>query len=210
MATTVRSGAIYGIGTYGVSRYGVSNVAYTPDGVAGVATSDSGVVITGDANHVVVSLVSPTIVGSVGVVGVAVTNVTGVQASALLNDNVSFSLGCRFSVNGVAATGVVGTTTVVAKATTLLSGVSATGFVDSLTIAADANTDLTGVEASFSIGEVDVRSINRIPVDGIVATGAVGDMVVVADANTLLTGIATQALLGSELLQPITFMNSSV
>ena len=59
------------------SCYGVSNVAYVPDGVASVATSNSGVNITGDANHVVVSLVSPAIVGSVGVVGVAVTSIVG-------------------------------------------------------------------------------------------------------------------------------------
>ena len=71
MATTTRSGAIYGIGTYGTSLYGKSNVAYVPDGVQGVATSDSGVVISGDANHVVVSLVAAGATGSVGVVGVA-------------------------------------------------------------------------------------------------------------------------------------------
>ena len=72
MATTTRSGAIYGIGIYGTSVYGVSNVAHVPDGVVSVATSDSGVVIEADANHVVVSLVSPAVIGSVGVVGIAV------------------------------------------------------------------------------------------------------------------------------------------
>ena len=81
MATTTRSGAIYGIGVYGTSRYGISNVAYIPDGLQGSATSDSGVVISGDANHVVVSLVAAGATGSVGVVGVAVTSLVGVEAT---------------------------------------------------------------------------------------------------------------------------------
>lgn len=112
MATTVRSGAIYGIGVYGVARYGKSNVAYTPDGLQAVATSDSGVVISGDANHVVVSLVSPAAVGSVGVVGVAITNVSGVSATAYLNAAVTLSLGCKFSISGVFATGNIGNVTI--------------------------------------------------------------------------------------------------
>jgi len=51
--------------------------------------------------------------------------------------------------------------------------------------------------ATCSVGQVDVRSINRIPVDGLVVTGAVGDVVVVANANTSLSVEAAQSLLGS-------------
>jgi hypothetical protein len=116
MSTTVRSGAIYGIGTYGAVRYGVSSVAYTLDGVQATVTSDSGVIITGDANHVVVSLVSPAVVGSVGVVGVAVTSVVGVQATAYVGDNVTFSLGCTTNITGLSTTSSIGSVVVTAGA----------------------------------------------------------------------------------------------
>jgi hypothetical protein len=92
MATTTRSGAIYGIGVYAVSRYGKSNVTYVPDGVEGTATLNSNVVIIGKANHVVVSLVATGAVGSVGVVGVAVTSVVGVSATGSVNSAVSFKI----------------------------------------------------------------------------------------------------------------------
>src|SRR5512137_651422 len=114
MATTTRSGAIYGIGRYGAVRYGVSNVTYVPDGLESSATSNSGVTIRGDAHHVVVSLVCPAAVGDVGVVGVAVTSMVGVYATGYVGTP-SLSLGCTTSVSGFSFTGYVGTTTVVAK-----------------------------------------------------------------------------------------------
>lgn len=116
MATTVRSGAVYGIGTYGIARYGVSSVNYTPDGVAAVASSDSGVIVIGDAQHVVVGVSMNAAVSSVGVVGVAVTSVVGVEATAQIGDNVSFKLDCEFPVTGIYATAQVGSLSVTADA----------------------------------------------------------------------------------------------
>ena len=82
MATTTRTGAIYGIGTYGTSRYGISNVAYVPDGVAATGAVGS-VVVVAKANTSVVGLASTCVVGIVGVVGVAVTSVAGVVSTGL-------------------------------------------------------------------------------------------------------------------------------
>jgi hypothetical protein len=109
MASTVRFGAVYGIGVYGVDQYGLTSVTHVPDGVQAVATSDSGVVIIGDANHVVVGVTMGAAISSVGVVGVAVT-----------------------SVAGVVSTAVVGALSVTGDATLLLSGVAASGAVGNL------------------------------------------------------------------------------
>lgn len=131
MSSTIRSGAVYGIGRYGDIRYGVSNVTYIPDGVSVTATSDSGVVIIGDANHVVVGVSMSAAVSSVGVVGVAVTSVAGVEATASIGDNVSFKLDCKFTPAGVEAQSSVGALTVVAKAVVVATGVSSNALLSS-------------------------------------------------------------------------------
>jgi hypothetical protein len=191
MASTVRSGAIYGIGVYGTDRYGVSNVTYTPDGVFATGSSDSGVVIIGDALSVVVGVSCTAAVGGVGVVGVAVTNAIGVEATGFVNDDVSFKLDCKFEVNGFAATTAVGDVVIAADANVGLNGVAAVGVVGDVVIAADAVTDVTGVEATAILGTASQRTINRIEVDGVEAVGAVGNVVIVAKANIGLDGVTS-------------------
>jgi hypothetical protein len=34
MSTTIRSGAVFGVGRYGAANYGISNVVFIPDGVS--------------------------------------------------------------------------------------------------------------------------------------------------------------------------------
>jgi len=118
MATSTRSGAIYGIGIYGVDTYGTSNVSIVPDGVQAVCTTDSGLVITADANHVVVGIVGLGLVGSIGpdqIIGEANVPVVGVVATGAVGDNLTFSLGHREDVTGVEGVGDTSAPTVVAK-----------------------------------------------------------------------------------------------
>lgn len=83
MATTIRSGAIFGIGVYGAANYGVSNVVYIPDGLS-TSSSVGSVVVSAEANVDVVGVSGNSAVGSVVIVAKAVTIVSGVSSSISL------------------------------------------------------------------------------------------------------------------------------
>lgn len=177
MTTTTRTGAIYGIGVYGTSRYGVTGVILVPDGVQAVGTTDSGINITADANHTVVSIVGYGLVGSIGpdqVIGDANVPVVGVVCTGTVNDNVTFKLDYKAVVDSVQATGNISSPTVVAKALVGLSGVSGVGVVNTATIIAKAVTLLTGVEGTTQLGTPTQKTVNRVPVTGTEAVGEVG------------------------------------
>ena len=200
MTTTTRTGAIYGIGVYGTSRYGITGVILVPDGVQAVGTTDSGVNITGDANHTVVSVVGLGLVGSIGpdqIIGDANVPVVGVVATGAVNGNVTFKLDYKAVVASVEGVGNTSAPTIVAKARTSVSGVFGTGFIGTVLIDAEANVPVTGVEATAELGIASQRTVNRVPVTGIEATGAVGTVVIVAKAVTNVTGISSQGIVGT-------------
>ena len=200
MTTTTRTGAIYGIGVYGTSRYGVTGVILVPDGVQAVGTTDSGVNITADANHTVVSIVGYGLVGSIGpdqVIGDANVPVVGVVCTGTVNDNVTFKLDYKAVVDSVQATGNTSAPTVVAKALVGLSGVFGTGVVGTATIVAKAVTLLTGVEGTTQLGTPTQKTVNRVPVTGTEAVGEVGTLTVVAKAVTGITGVSATGICGT-------------
>jgi hypothetical protein len=200
MTTTTRTGAIYGIGVYGTSRYGVTGVILVPDGVQAVGTTDSGVNITADANHTVVSIVGLGLVGSIGpdqIIGDANVPVVGVLATGSVNANVTFKLDYKAVVASVQGTGNTSAPTVVAKAFTSVSGVSSDGVIGTATIVAKAVTLVTGVEGTAQLGTPTQKTVNRIPVAGVEATGEVGDLVLVAKAVTDITGVSATGICGT-------------
>lgn len=111
MATTVYTGSVYGVAIYGSNIYGQYGVTYSPDGIAASATANPNVIITGDAVHVLISLVTPALVSSVGIIGDAL-----------------------FSVVGVSSTFALDTVDVAASAVVVSSGLEMTSAVDQLTI----------------------------------------------------------------------------
>jgi hypothetical protein len=145
MASTVYSGG-YGLGTYGTSRYGAIAVTHTPDGVYANIVSDSGVNIIGDARHVVVSLVSPAIEGSVGVIAVANVGVTGFSVTTTLNPTLSFILDAILLVDGSSVGVSLGDVVVSASSNYQITTGNAVS-VDSnlnLVVTADAVTEAGG------------------------------------------------------------------
>ena len=200
MTTTTRTGAIYGIGVYGTSRYGITGVILVPDGIQAVGTTDSGVNITADANHTVVSLVGLGLVGSIGpdqIIGDANVPVVGVVATGSVNGNVTFKLDYKAIVASVQATGNTSAPTVVAKALTSVSGVFGVSVVGTATIVAKAVTLLTGVAGTAQLGTPTQKTVNRIPVTGVGAIGVVGTVVLVAKAITNVTGISATGICGT-------------
>ena len=174
MASTVRSGAIYGIGVYGTDRYGVSSVTYTPDGVFATGTSDSGVVIIGDAVSVVVGVSCTAAVGGVGVVGVAVTNVVGVEATAVLGEASQRTIN-RIEVDGVEAVGAVGDVVVAANAVTDVDGVTAFSVVNIVNVTAASNVIINGVVAAGVINDNLTYKLDcKFDVNGVASVGLIG------------------------------------
>lgn len=171
MATTTYSGAVYGVGVYGVSSYGVSSVSYVPDGISVTATSDSGVIVIGDATSVVVGVVAASIFSSVGVVvagqGIVVPN--GVSSSFYVGDVTTRS------VNFIN-----------------VFGIDVIAFVGDTTIAAGATTGTTSVSSSFSINDaVVVFGKAVVELVGISDAAVTGDIFVSASANTVLVGVTS-------------------
>lgn len=123
MSTTTYNGAVYGLAVYGADVYGQHGIVYVPDGVSSSVTSDSGVIIIGDSNSVVIGVVSSAIVSSVGIIGNA-----------------------RFVVSGISSVAYVDSLTTYASAVLLPSGVSATINSGSVTV---TNTSFTYVANNY-------------------------------------------------------------
>lgn len=156
MATTTRTGAIYGIGIYGTDVYGVSNVSILVDGVQGTCTTDSGVIIEADANHVVIGVTAAGAVGQVGTIGKAVVVPTGVEVTGAIGTT-SHIGDALFVLPSVEGTGAIGTATVVAAAVTVLNvSVEGTAQVGIVNAQANADVAVTGNTATGSIGSVNV------------------------------------------------------
>jgi|DEB0MinimDraft_6_1074348.scaffolds.fasta_scaffold05856_6 hypothetical protein len=101
------------------------------------------------------------------------------------------------NVDGVAATGAVGSVTVVAEANVFPTGLEATGAVGTVTVDAEANVPVTGLEATGSVGGVTVTADANINVTGLEATGEVGSATVVGEANVTVTGVEATGAVGT-------------
>jgi hypothetical protein len=178
MATTIYSGAVYGVGVYGVAQYGINSVIIIPDGVQGSCTTDSGLVIEADANHVVIGVTSAGAVGQVGTIGRAVVIPTGVEATSDVGTTQQFAEAVVVPT-GVEGTGAIGTVTLVGIALVIAPSVEGTGIAGIVNARANADVAVTGNEATGAIGSVTVfENELQIPV-GVSATLIVGIPVVV-------------------------------
>lgn len=174
MASTTLSGAVYGIGVYGVVRYGETSVTHVPDGVFATGNSDSGVTIIGDAVSVVVGVSTTAAVGGVGVVGVAVTSVVGVEAVAILGE-VSQRTINRIEVDGIEAVGNVGDVVVVANAVIDVVGVISFGVSNIVSVIASSNVILNGVVANGVINDnLTYKLDSKFGVNGVASIGIIG------------------------------------
>jgi len=82
-----------------------------------------------------------------------------------------------------------------------VNGVEATGAVGSVTITGDAVVNLTGVAATGAIGTIEVNIPKIVDVTGVEATGGVGDVTVVGDAIFSVTGVSGTAQLGTPTIE---------
>ena len=97
-------------------------------------------------------------------------------------------------VDGVSATGAVGSVSVIAEANVFPTGLEATGGVGSVTVVAEANVPVTGLEATGSVGSVSVVAEANVFPTGVEATGEVGTAAVVGGATVEVTGVSADAL----------------
>ena len=100
----------------------------------------------------------------------------------------------KVSVDGVSATGAVGSVSVIAEANVFPTGLEATGGVGSVTVVAEANVPVTGLEATGSVGSVSVVAEANVFPTGVEATGEVGTAAVVGGATVEVTGVSAEAL----------------
>ena len=100
----------------------------------------------------------------------------------------------KVSVDGVSATGAVGSVSVIAEANVFPTGLEATGGVGSVTVVAEANVPVTGLEATGSVGSVSVVAEANVFPTGVEATGEVGTAAVVGGATVEVTGVSADAL----------------
>ena len=92
-------------------------------------------------------------------------------------------------VDGVQATGAVGTVTVVAEAVVSPTGVEATGALGTVSVSGAATVQPSGLEATTGLGTVTVVAEAVVSPTGVEATGATGTVTVTADAIVSPTGV---------------------
>ena len=97
-------------------------------------------------------------------------------------------------VDGVEATGAVGSVSVIAEANVTPTGLEATGAVGTVSINAEANVPVTGLEATGSVGSVTITADANVSPTGLEATGGVGDVTVTGVGNVYPTGVSAEAL----------------
>lgn len=198
MASTTRTGAIYGIGVYGTDTYGLSNVSITVDGVDATSALDSGFSVY-NSNVYPVSGTEATVlgpqfsillrtvyrsddgdaleqtlsVGDVTVVANANTGTSGVEATGQIQQLVDTNFDSVYDVQGVEGTGIVST-----EYTDKYTGF----FVYDNYINAYYGSGIYGL----SYYGITDRPIYH-EVDAVSATGAVGNASISADSNTQIS-----------------------
>ena len=177
MATATYTGAVYGIGVYGVAVYGLSNVSILVDGVQGTCTTDSGVIITADANHVVIGVTSAGAVGQVGTIGKALVLPTGVEGTVDVGTAVA-TAAANTLADSVAATGSIGTTDVTGTSLFTLASTPLIGTIGVAEAQASALATVTGNSASVSTNNVDVFENEVVIPLGLQAESNVGSVAI--------------------------------
>ena len=162
--------ALYGTGTYGSARYGIVAPEVALTGVSGTGAIQA-VAINGFEIDLSERLGSVSATGSVGTLTV----------------NIVESLG------SVSATGSIGT--IEPRTSEALGSVFATGSVNTVTV--NIAEKLTGVSATFTLNAagLDIRSINRVPVDGVSGTTALGT--IEAQTTEALNSVSAIGAVGS-------------
>ncbi len=178
MATSTRSGAIYGIGVYGVDEYGSTNITVVPDGVQGTLHPEPGLGITADGLHIIIDVNELEMVGSVGnvvVTGKAVVIPTGVEAT-----NSAGTITHR-TVNLVPVTGTEGT-----------------GSAGTVVVTADSNHTLNvSAVGTAQVGTVLAKVNIAAPVIGIAGTTAVGTVVILENEVQGPIGVSGTSTVGT-------------
>jgi hypothetical protein len=191
--------AIYGVGLYGSAIYGVVPVTVAISGVGSSATADTDINIYADANHAVVSVSAAVSQGSVGVVGVAIHQVSGTQSSVTAGTS-SVTADAITSVTGVSADIIVDVTgegwdvlsRVIVEVTETVVGTGQAGqpsvIADATIIPPSAQSSVT-VSADFVITADALHTTTSV--FGTVATGGVGDVTAAAAVDTAVGVPAT-------------------
>jgi hypothetical protein len=199
--------------------------------VAGVSTTGSvgSVTLTGDALATPVGVLGSTSVGVVSVQTEQVVPVTGLEATGSVDSvtvvegtgitvTLTASLLGTTAINGVTvvinayapATGLevsgsVGSVTIIEGTGVDVNavGVETVGEVTAPTIIGDApNIEVTGIAASGLVNPVELRTVQRVPVNNIdmIATAQVGSVEAKLSVRISVTGLSSSAQVGSVLV----------
>jgi len=187
MASSVESGAIYGIGVYGTAEYGVSSTTISVDGTTATGSVGTVSISAGSTTELSAFVSAEIITDAPGIVGDEVT-VTGDSDLELA------------SVEG---TGEVTTVSQLTINRVPVSGLSATGSVTTATVVAEANVEPESAEATGQAGDgFNFQSI-YFPT-GVEGTGAVTTVVVGNNAYPTFTGVTATNSAGNAIVSTTT------
>jgi len=197
VASSTRSGAIYGTGAYGAASFGVSNVTTTVDGVQASGTTDPDVIITADATHSITSVQGITSNGGVGqVVANAVVEPTGIEATETVNATFTFIGDANFEPESASATVSVGVAqgrpSTVVLSSNYGGGQELTGsvgsisaFIGNATVTPESAAATTTANSDFTfVGDANFS------VSGTEGTGEITTATPAASSNAPVTGVS--------------------
>ena len=131
--------------------------------------------------------------------GTAAIAVTGVAATGTLGSvTVIATGGVTVSATGVAGTGAVGDALAAGGAKVVEEGLSADVNFGEEQVSGGANVAATGVSSTGAVGSVTLTGTSATAATGVSATGAVGNETVVTDVSIAVTGAVLAAQLGNE------------
>lgn len=187
MASSVESGAIYGIGVYGTAEYGVTSTAISVDGTSATGAVGSVSISAGSTTELSAFVSAEIITDAPGVIG----------------DEVTIVGDANLELTSVEGTGEVTTVSQRTVNRVPVTGVSATGSVETVVVVAEAVVDLPSVEATGQAGDgFNFQSI-YFPT-GVEGTGAVTTVVVGNNAIPTLTGVQATGIARSPVVTTTT------
>ena len=131
--------------------------------------------------------------------GTAAIAATGAAATGTLGSvTVIATGGVTVSTTGVAGTGAVGDALAAGGAKVVEEGLSADVNFGEEQVSGSANVAATGVSSTGAVGSVTLTGTSATAATGVSSTGAVGNETVVTDVSIAVTGAVLAAQLGNE------------
>jgi hypothetical protein len=174
----------WGRGTWGQLGYGEGAVPLNITAPAAGTTGTPVVAVNAQAVATVGGVTAS--LGSVSVVIQADANVTPATQLAAANLGTATTTSVNNSVDGLASTSALGTTTLSTNNNLSIFGQDGEARLGNTSLVTNNNITISGFSSTSAVGSVITRSSNSVSISGLAATSSLGSVTTDAEANIVL------------------------